>query len=176
MGTLASLYVGDNRAIVLIGGAAGFNTGNSANGVIDEVRIYNTVRSAAQIGNDRTATYPVACDITTIPGRFNAVETTSVLAATPTGSINTKTSGTSSTVKLVALNVEHSAIDATFTGVAKVELLDATSNVGTLDPNQCRSSWTPITSPAPTLPTATFAAGVVNSYSFTVPDAYKNVR
>jgi hypothetical protein len=176
LATLSSLYVGDNRLNALIGGT--LNTPNSANGVIDELRIYRGVRSAAQIGADRTASYPVACDITAIPGRFNAFET-SVSSASTTGSINTKTSGTSSTVKLVALNALHTAVDTTFTGattVAKIEVLDASSDIAALDANKCRSSWTPISSPAPTAPTATFTLGVSTPYSFTVPDAYRNVR
>lgn len=175
MGVLSSLYVGDNRIGGLVGGVAGFNTPNSANGVIDEVRIYNTVRSAAQIAADRTASYPIACDVTAIPGRFNAFET-SVASTSTTGSINTKVSGTNATVKLVAVNALHTAVDTTFAGTAKIEVLDATDGSGALDANKCRSSWTAVTSPAPTTVNATFVAGVSTPYTFVVPDAYRNLR
>ncbi len=54
IGELNSLYLGDNRTTYLVGGM----TGNAANGSIDEVRIYNVVRTRAEIQNDMTLTHP----------------------------------------------------------------------------------------------------------------------
>jgi len=54
LGNMASLYVGDNRSTYLASGASG----NSANGSIDEVRIYDSVQTQGQINADRIATHP----------------------------------------------------------------------------------------------------------------------
>ncbi|MGD8925964.1 MAG: sialidase domain-containing protein [Thioalkalispiraceae bacterium] len=54
LGNMGTLYVGDNRSTYLARGASG----NSANGSIDEVRIYNSVLTQAQIDADRIATHP----------------------------------------------------------------------------------------------------------------------
>ena len=54
IGELNSLYLGDNRSTYIVGGM----TGNSANGSIDEVRIYNVVRTRAEIQNEMTLTHP----------------------------------------------------------------------------------------------------------------------
>lgn len=54
LGNMATLYVGDNRSTYLASGASG----NSANGSIDEVRIYSSVLTQGQIDADRLATHP----------------------------------------------------------------------------------------------------------------------
>ena len=52
IGALRTLYLGDNRSTYHPGGTA-----NSANGIIDEVRIYSQVQSATEIQADRDATH-----------------------------------------------------------------------------------------------------------------------
>ena len=54
--SLASLFVGDNRSTATPSGA----TANSANGQIDELRVYNFELSAAEIGLDLVQTHPCA--------------------------------------------------------------------------------------------------------------------
>ena len=54
LGNLGTLHIGDNRTSYLVSGA----TGDSANGSIDEVRIYNSVLTQGQIDLDRMATHP----------------------------------------------------------------------------------------------------------------------
>ena len=54
LGDVTTLYFGDNRSSYLVAGA----TENSANGSIDEVRIYDFVLSQAQIQADMNATHP----------------------------------------------------------------------------------------------------------------------
>ncbi len=54
LGNMGSLHVGDNRSNYLVSGA----TGDSANGSIDELRIYSSVQTQAQINADRLTTHP----------------------------------------------------------------------------------------------------------------------
>ncbi len=54
LGELDTLYFGDNRSAYIVRGM----TGRSANGSIDEARIYSTVRSQAEIQADMNATHP----------------------------------------------------------------------------------------------------------------------
>jgi len=53
IGALRTLYLGDNRSTYHPGGTA-----NSANGIIDEVRIYDYVQTAGEIVTDQNATRP----------------------------------------------------------------------------------------------------------------------
>jgi len=53
LGELGTLYLGDNRSSYHPDG-----TGNSANGVLDEVRIYDVVLTQAQVQVDMNATHP----------------------------------------------------------------------------------------------------------------------
>jgi len=54
LGNMDTLYLGDNRSTYQISGM----TGNSANGSIDETRIYNFVLSQTEIQADMNATHP----------------------------------------------------------------------------------------------------------------------
>lgn len=54
LGNMDTLYLGDNRSTYQTGAM----TGNSANGSIDEARVYDFVLSPAQIQADRDATHP----------------------------------------------------------------------------------------------------------------------
>ena len=56
LGNVTTLYLGDNRGGYLVSGA----TANSADGAIDEVRIYDFVLDQAQIQADMNATHPCA--------------------------------------------------------------------------------------------------------------------
>ncbi len=54
LGDLDTLYVGDNRSTYLRSGSSG----NSANGAVDEIRIYNSAQDQAAIQTDMNATHP----------------------------------------------------------------------------------------------------------------------
>lgn len=54
LGDLDTLYMGDNRSTYLARGSSG----NSANGAIDEVRLYNSVQDQTAIQADMNATHP----------------------------------------------------------------------------------------------------------------------
>lgn len=56
LGDTTTLYLGDNRNNGMVGTTN--YTGNSANGIIDEVRIYNYVRSSGQINIDMNTARP----------------------------------------------------------------------------------------------------------------------
>jgi len=72
------------------------------------------------------------------PGMFNAVDSG---GAVLTGSITTKIAGGSSTLDLYALNGFGTGQDATYNGVANVEVLNASNSSGTTDIYGCNSQW-----------------------------------
>ncbi len=72
------------------------------------------------------------------PGFFNAVD---VGGDVLTGSIQTKVAGGAFTLDLYALTGFGTGQDTTYNGTASVEVLDATSNSGSIDIYGCRSSW-----------------------------------
>ena len=55
IGEMRTLYFGDNRSTYYFGGSA-----NSANGIIDEARIYARVQSGAEITTDMNTVHPCA--------------------------------------------------------------------------------------------------------------------
>ncbi|KPK38533.1 MAG: hypothetical protein AMJ69_08220, partial [Gammaproteobacteria bacterium SG8_47] len=107
------------------------------------------------------------------PGRFNAFEPTTVTGAA-TGVIRTKIAGNSVSLDIAALDSSRVAIDSSFTGTVRVEVLDASNNSGALDGDGCRSSWTVIQ----TLSNPTFYGGNNGrkTISFTEANSYPNVR
>lgn len=110
------------------------------------------------------------------PGRFNAFET-----STPTGEysgvVKTKTAGTSFTLAIVALNAARTAVQTTFTGSVKVELMNAADNTGALDAgSSCRSSWSVMAgTSAQTLTYASADQGRKN-LAFVEANAWRDVR
>ncbi len=109
LGEMDTLYFGDNRSSYIVGSM----TGNSANGSIDEARIYNIVRSQVEIQADMNATHP--CNLTL--DHF-------VISHNNTG-INCLTEAITVTAKLSG--------GATYTGY--------TGNI-TLDTQSATGSWT----------------------------------
>jgi len=108
------------------------------------------------------------------PGRFNAYETATAAGAI-TGYIKTKIAGTTINLHMIAVNAAKTAIDTTFTGTVKVEVLNASNNSGALDANACRSTWTVIQTLSPD---PAFIAGDLGrkAISFTQANSYPNVR
>ncbi len=163
----------------------GGNTGDTAHrfaGLIDEVKVYDGLMTAAQISAAYTATH--TCTVTT-PSGFNAFESTTAATAT-TGVIHTKVAATPFAVDVVALTVAPvgglggggggTAVLTSFTGTVKVELLDAHDNSGAIDAYGCRSTWTPVTGNVPV--TMTFVAGDSGRKTVTLSEAnaWPNVR
>ncbi len=104
---------------------------------------------------------------------FNAVEN---LASATAGKIYTKLSGTAFSIDLVALNAARSAQNATFQGIVKVELLNASDNSAGLDANGCRSSWTVIQTLASSYQFLLANAGRKQNVPFSESRAWPNVR
>ena len=118
---IGSLYVGDNRS----GFVTNPGTGNSVNGVVDEVRVYNTEVTNAVVLRDYTATR--ACvPVSVAPSGFNAFET-STTAGSVSGVIRTKVAASPFAVAVVALNSTATAVETAFAGDVKLELVDASS-------------------------------------------------
>lgn len=118
---IGSLYFGDNRS----GFVTNPGTGNSANGVIDEVRIYNSEVSQAVILRDYAATRPCIPAFVP-PSGFNAFEPATPAGAT-TGAIHTKVAASAFNLDIVALDSTGTAIETGFTGDVKIELVDAST-------------------------------------------------
>lgn len=114
--------------------------------------------AGAALDNVRlTARTPVAAG-----GSFNAFEAATATGAT-SGVIQTKVSGTTFRLAIVALNAARTAVDTRYSGTASVTLLDARDNSGALDANGCRSSWVSISRSATSVTFADGSAGRVNA-------------
>ena len=110
------------------------------------------------------------------PGLFNTFET-STASGQISGVIKTKVAGSPFTLAVVALNAAKTAVQTTFTGTVKVELLDASDSSGALDSSSgCRASWGVIA--GSTVQTLTFASADLGrkNLSFTESNAWRNAR
>lgn len=107
-------------------------------------------------------------------GGFNAYET-STAAGAITGVIRTKIAGATMSLDMIALNTAKTAIETTFTGTVRVEVLNASDNSGALDGNSCRPTWTVIQTLSPD---PAFIAGDNGrkTISFTQANSYPNAR
>jgi hypothetical protein len=116
----------------------------------------------------------------TVIGDFNVYET-STAAGAIYGFIKTKIAGASISLAIIRLNAGKTAINTTFTGTVRVELLDASDNTGALDANACRpigtgaGQWKLIQTISTTL---AFVSGDLGrkTISFTQPNSYRDVR
>ncbi|HEX9833054.1 MAG TPA: DUF6701 domain-containing protein, partial [Mycobacterium sp.] len=111
--------------------------------------------------------------VTGLQGGFNAYDT-GTAAGAGSGFIQTKIAGSTVSVAIAALNWPRTAVETTFTGTVRVEVLDASNNAGAMDVYGCRSSWTVLQ----TLTDPTFAAGDNGrkTVSFTQANSYKDLR
>lgn len=130
---------------------------------------------AANVPNNRTILWQRPGAIAT-PGGFNAFDT-----GTPTGSITgvitTKVAGSAFNVAVAALNTARTAVQSSFTGNVRVEVLDASNNSGALNTTtNCRSSWSVAAGTSAT--TLTFVTGDAGrrNVSFTVAEAFREAR
>lgn len=134
----------------------------SFKGSIDEVQIFESALSQAQIQTIMAETHP--CDIPTVVSNFNCINT----ASNPiTGRLFTKLANTPFTVDVVALQ-DPSTIANGYSNTVTVELVDASSG-------SC--STHPVLSPEINQ-SLTFlsATGVETSNNITSTKAYKNLK
>ncbi len=118
---IGSLFVGDNRSAFVTNPG----TGNSVDGVIDEVRLYNSEVTNAVILRDYTAARACA-PAAAVPAGFNAFES-STAAGSVTGVIKTKVASSAFGLDVVALKTGGTAIETAFAGNVKLELVDASA-------------------------------------------------
>lgn len=72
-------------------------------------------------------------------GAFTAYDPTSPACTGPSGNIRTKVAGASFNLDIVALNAARTAVDTSFAGAVKVEVLRINGSSPALDANQCPS-------------------------------------
>lgn len=118
---IGTLFVGDNRSAFVTNPG----TGNSADGVVDEIRIYNSEVTNAVILRDFTAARSCAPIVVT-PSGFNGFDS-STAAGRVTGVIKTKIAASAFGLDVVALNTAGTAVETAFTGDVRLELVDASS-------------------------------------------------
>ena len=126
LGNLDTLYLGDNRSTYQVGGM----TGNSANGSIDETRIYNFVLSQAEIQVDMNATHPCASTLDHFVISHNNVginclaEPITVTAKLSDGSTYTSYTGN------IVLDTQSASGTWTLNTGTALNFVDATANDG----------------------------------------------
>lgn len=116
---LGSLYFGDNRSAF----TTNPGTGNSADGVIDEIRLYNSEVPNAVILRDYNATRSCV-PVSATPAGFNAFESATP-AASVNGVIKTNVAASPFGVDVVAVRTGGTAVETAFTGDVRVELVNA---------------------------------------------------
>lgn len=161
-----SLYLGDNRSAVIKTGGSDKGTAHSANGTLDQVRLYSHEISSAQVSADMNATH--GCALNVILGGFNVVDPGGDAV---TGTLSTRTAGTAFTLELVALNVARSAQAGSFSGSVQVDLIANLVTGVSLDGNNC-----PVTGTVIPAGTAQLATGR-GAHAFpALADAWRDVR
>lgn len=153
--------------------AAGAYTNSTGAVAIDGGK---TIPAASAILKVDAPTYGAfnACDDLADPD-YSCTSKTTV----STSHITTKVAGSPFTLDLVALKSDGSW-NASFNGSVIVELLDSSDNSGALDSNNCRSSWNTVIATLGYTPSFSGSSGQISilasSGSFTVPNAYRDVR
>jgi len=142
---------------------------------------WNTTTVGARTGGSTQATgitdigqFAVAQKKPPAPGGFNAYESSTAPAAI-SGVIKTRIAGTSISLDIIALNPAKNAIHTGFTGTVRVEVLNSSNNAGVLDANGCRPTWAWVQTVSPD-PVFLIGDNGRKTISFTVPEAYKDVR
>lgn len=175
--SVASTGWGIDAGMASIGGETNASgeppSANHFKGNIDELRVYPKVLSQSALTALAAQTHACAV-ITPTPGGFNAYETATAAGAV-TGVIRTRIAGSPVSLDMIALNTAKTAILTGFADTVRVEVLDSSNNSGALDANSCRSTWTTIQTLSPD-PAFIVSDNGRKTISFTVPDAYSDVR
>jgi len=115
-----------------------------------------------------------------IPGGFDGLEPGAVFVPLNIpgnkNPVRTKVSGAAMSIDIAALNLAKDAIQTTFTGDVRIELLDGSSNAAPIDANGCRASWVPLTGFAPVTLSFLLADNGRKNVSLTEPNAWRDVR
>ncbi len=115
-----------------------------------------------------------------IPGGFDGLEPAAVFVPLNISGnknpIRTKVSGAAMSIDIAALNLAKSAIQTTFVGDVRIELLDGSNNAAAIDANGCRASWTPLTGFVPVTLSFLLADNGRKNVSLTEPNAWRDVR
>ncbi len=119
---IGSLFVGDNRSAFVTNPG----TGNSVDGVIDEVRLYNSEVTNAVILRDYNAARVCAPPASVTPAGFNAFETSTAVGSV-SGVIKTKIAASNFNLAIVALKTGGTAIETAFASDVKLEIVDASA-------------------------------------------------
>ncbi|HEX6929529.1 MAG TPA: IPT/TIG domain-containing protein [Gammaproteobacteria bacterium] len=167
--TPAAVEVGSGSIVVTIDGS-GFVSDSIArfNGSARTTTFVNSTRLQMTLlaGDTGTiGTYPVTVFNAAPGGGTSNVEIFSVVASggsfdtvEPAGALGstlfTKLAGAGFGIDILATEVSRLAMEPSFTGTVKIELLDAGDDSAGLDAAGCRASWSVVQ----TLPSATFAA------------------
>lgn len=108
----------------------------------------------------------------TAPGAFTAYDPTSPACTGSSGNIRTKAAGSSFNLDIVALNAARTAVDASFAGAVKVEVLRINGSSPPLDANQCPSG-----AAVEATFTASLASGcAANTAIAAVPEAWRYAK
>lgn len=167
----------NSRAVVqstLQVGGWQINGGYRFSGRIDEVRVYNGVLAISDVNSIYLATHP-CIGTASPPGGFNAFDT-DVPAGSIVGPVRTKVAAQGFALSVVALNSAKTAMENSFVGDVKVELLDASDNSGALGSNGCRASWVTMPASAPATMTFTLADSGRKNLVMAASNAWKDVR
>lgn len=115
-----------------------------------------------------------------VPGGFDGLEPGAVFNPLNVpgnkNPIRTKVSGAAMSIDIAALNLAKSAIQTTFVGDVRIELLDGSNNAAPIDANGCRASWVPVTGFAPVTLSFVLADNGRKNVSLTEPNAWRDVR
>lgn len=94
------------------------------------------------VGSNTSNVFNTACTSNggvTAPAAFTAYDPTSPACTGPSGNIRTKVAGASFNLDIAALNAARTAVDTSFAGAVKVEVLRINGSSPALDANQCPS-------------------------------------
>jgi len=124
-------------------------------------------------GNFTGAVYTI---LAAVAGAFNACDVgTTCTNTTPSTYIKTKIAGSAFSLDLVALKADGTR-NTSYNNNVLVELLDSSNNSGVLDADKCRPTWSVIATLSPNPAFAPADNGLKTVGTFTVANAYPNVR
>lgn len=181
----ASGLTGQNITSVTGSGTTWTVTANTGTGVgtlglnlIDDDTIINSGLiplggTGAANGNFNGEVYTVTAPVA---GAFNACDVgASCTNTTPSTYIKTKIAGSAFSLDLAALKTDGTR-NTSYNSTVLVELLDSSDNSGVLDTDKCRSTWSVIATLSPNPAFAPADNGLITVGTFTVANAYPNVR
>lgn len=129
-----------------------------------------TFKDTVSTNNTVTASTAVMAVSELAPAAFNAFDTTTATGSI-TGRLSTRIAGTTIPVAVVAVS-SGTKLNTGFSATVTVEALNAEDNSGSLDANDCRSSWSTVLSSV----SGTLSGGRATFNLPAVKDVYRDVR